>query len=226
MEPVLRAAVSELSWLLSRGYAIGAASTLVGDRHALRARQRLAVQRCACADAAVADRRARRRDPTALTGCELVIDGFNLLTTVEAALAGGVIIVGRDGCYRDMASMHGSWRRVAQTRVAIDLIAAQVAAIAPARSHWLLDRPVANSGRLAHLLRTVAGERALAWEVTCCDAVDARLRAHAGVVVSADAGVLDHPVAWTGLAARVVQSGVPDAWLLDLGADAVSPAAP
>ena len=49
-------------------------------------------------------------------GRGLWIDGYNVLTTVEAALAGGVILVGRDGCYRDMASMHGSYRKVSETR--------------------------------------------------------------------------------------------------------------
>src|SRR4051812_27185623 len=46
--PKLRAAVDELSWLLGRGYAELAASTLVGDHHQLDRRQRLAIRRCAC----------------------------------------------------------------------------------------------------------------------------------------------------------------------------------
>ncbi len=36
---------------------------------------------------------------------------------------------------------------------------------------------------------------------------------------SADAGVLDHPVAWTGLAGRVVRTAVPTAWVIDLGGE-------
>ena len=38
----LRTAVSELSWLLGRGYQSKSALKLVGDRHNLRERQRLA----------------------------------------------------------------------------------------------------------------------------------------------------------------------------------------
>src|SRR5215210_4448632 len=48
--PVLRQATSELSWLLSHGYAGGAALKLVGDRYMLAHRQRLAISRAACAD--------------------------------------------------------------------------------------------------------------------------------------------------------------------------------
>src|SRR5262249_43058029 len=60
--PVLRTATAELSWLLSRGYAETSALALVGNRHALRRRQRDAVRRCACADAAREARLARRVD--------------------------------------------------------------------------------------------------------------------------------------------------------------------
>ena len=57
--PALRQAVAELSWLLERGYPKKAALKLVGDRHALRDRQRMAVQRCAASDQDRARRRAR-----------------------------------------------------------------------------------------------------------------------------------------------------------------------
>ncbi|MGZ3397481.1 MAG: DUF434 domain-containing protein, partial [Isosphaeraceae bacterium] len=43
--PALRGAVSDLSWLLGRGYAIVSAVKLVGDRWSLTERQRLAVRR-------------------------------------------------------------------------------------------------------------------------------------------------------------------------------------
>ena len=33
--------------------------------------------------------------------------GRSHLEVVEAALAGGVLILGRDGCLRDLASLHG-----------------------------------------------------------------------------------------------------------------------
>ena len=55
--PVLRAAVADLSWLLSRGYAEPSALKLVGDRFQLTERQRIAVMRSACSDQALQHRR-------------------------------------------------------------------------------------------------------------------------------------------------------------------------
>src|SRR2546423_5075754 len=85
----LRSAVGDLSLLLSRGYAQPSALKIVGDRYHLEARQRMAVMRAACTDQAVRHRQLRRIDSAALSGKPLLIDGYNVLTTVEAALAGG-----------------------------------------------------------------------------------------------------------------------------------------
>ena len=109
----LSTATSDFSWLLSRGYASNSSLKLVGDRYQLDARQRIAVARCGCPDNSAARRRRHEVGAGRLTDQELWIDGFNLITTVEAALAGGVVLLGKDHCYRDMASMHGSSHGVA-----------------------------------------------------------------------------------------------------------------
>src|SRR5690606_19606795 len=113
--PRLQAAVEELSWLWTRGYADVSSLKLVGDRHRLTTRQRLAVARAACSDAQRSRRQRHCVGADALAGQDLWIDGFNVLTSVEAALAGGVILQARDETYRDMASMHGNYRRIAET---------------------------------------------------------------------------------------------------------------
>jgi len=157
--PVLRAACADFAWLLDRGYAERSALKLVGDRFQLDQRQRTCVQRCACTEAARAQRASRLLPPDALAGRNILVDGFNVLITVEAALAGAVLLLGRDGCLRDLASMHGTWRTVEETAAAAAQIGAWLARHAVAGATWLLDRPVANSGRLAALLRGIAAEQ-------------------------------------------------------------------
>ena len=115
---VLRVATDDLCWLLSRGYASSGAIKLVGDRYQLAARQRVAVTRVSCSENDRAGRRTRQTGPETLAGRPLLVNGYNVLTTVEAALAGGVILAARDRTYRDVASMHGSFRRVEETRPA------------------------------------------------------------------------------------------------------------
>ena len=214
--PALRAAAADLGFLLDRGYANTASLKLVGDRFALDARQRLLLMRGTCATSAAVARQQKRVDAAALAGRALWIDGFNVLTTIEAALAGGVLLRGRDGCTRDMASMHGTWRRVDETSPAAVLVGEVLAAIGVAKAHWLLDRPVSNAGRFAALLRALASERAWNWQVELSDSPDRELAAVAEVIATADGPLLDRSGAWFDLAAEVLARRLPGAQVLHL----------
>src|ERR1019366_9320476 len=142
--PKLQRATSDLSWLLSRNYAVPSAMKLVGDRHQLADRQRMAVERSACPDEALAGREARRVGVGKLLARPLWIDAYNVLITVEVALGRGVILASRDATYRDIASMHGTYRKVEETVKAVELLGRMATALATGEWIWYLDRPVSN----------------------------------------------------------------------------------
>ena len=217
--PALRGAVADLSWLLGRGYAPVSALKVVGDRWALTGRQRMGVLRSACGDEAAARRACRRVEPEEAVGGRLAVDGFNVLTTVEAALGGAVVIVGRDGCLRDVAGVHGSYRKVEETVPAVRLTGEVLAAIGATACTWYLDHPVSNSGRLAASILETAAERGWPWRVEVVMNPDPVLAASAEVVASADSVILDRCGRWLNLARRVVETRVPGATLVDLSAD-------
>lgn len=226
--PKLQSAVAELSWLLTRGYGETAALKLVGDHHDLIARQRAAVMRCACSDASLEGRRRRQADPAACSGKAIAIDGYNLLITVESALSGGAVLVGRDGCYRDLASVHGTYRKVEETVPALTLIMDQIAALGVARVDWYLDQPVSNSGRLKKLMAELLEERTTSksdppWNIELSPNPDRILREYTGVVATCDAAVLDACRMWMHLAGQIMQTSIPQAWILRLGDEGHTP---
>ena len=144
--PSMSAGVDHLSWLLTRGYAHRSALKLVGDRWSLTDRQRMAVLRCSCADGS-RERRVRHRCSSEdARGRPIAIDGFNVLTTVEAALGGAPVLRARDECLRDVAGLHGTYRKVEETRPAIALIGEFLADRGVGPALWCLDRPVSNGG--------------------------------------------------------------------------------
>jgi len=216
--PALDDAVRDLSWLLSRGYASTGALKLVGDRYRLEARQRSAISRSACSDAALARRRAHQVAPERLRGQTLRLDGYNVLTTVEAALAGGVILAARDGTYRDLASMHGSFRKVDETLPALELLGAVAAELGVGRCVWYLDRPVSNSGRLRALMERLAADRVWSWQVELVPNPDALLSVGPDVVATADSAILDRCQAWLNLAREAIDRRVPRAHVIRLDA--------
>lgn len=213
---MLRRAVGHLSWLLTRGYAVTSALKLVGDRFELTERQRRAVLRSSCSDQALAHRRSTCVTLGHIAGRVLLIDGFNLITTIEAAIAGGVLILGRDGCLRDMARMHGNYRKVAETYPALIAIGEALAPWRPAECVWLLDRPVSNSGRLSVMILDAAQTQGWNWRTEIHNDPDGELRRSKAIVVSADSAVIDGCAVWLNLAAQVAASHVPDAEIVPL----------
>ncbi len=224
-QPRLVEAVADLCWLLTRGYATPSALKLVGDRYALAARQRVAVARCACSDAQQARRSAHRVDGRQVRGQRVWLDGYNVLTTIEAALGGGVILDARDGAYRDMASMHGSYRKVAETRPALELLGRTLGELGADECRWYLDRPVSNSGRLKQVMEETAASGGWRWEVELVPDPDPILSRAEEIVATADSVILDRCQSWLNLARETIAAYLPQIDVVRLG-EARSPLPP
>ena len=143
-------------------------------------------------------------------------DGYNVLITIEAAMSGGLIFRGRDGCCRDLASIHGTYRRVSETQPAIELIGGFLQQIGINQALWLLDSPVSNSGRLKTLIREIAEKNGWGWEIELVISPDAVLIKGEKTVASSDSVVLDKCSKWVDLAGEIIKNRIPAAKIIDL----------
>jgi hypothetical protein len=214
--PNLRSALSDFSLLLTMDYADKSALKLVGDKFLLTQRQRLAVMRSACSDQQLESRKKRCVSLDNLKDQSIAIDGYNVLITVEAAMSGGIIFRGRDGCFRDLASIHGTYRKVDETIPAIQLIGKFIQDTGIARALWLLDRPVSNSGRLKKLIGELAKENDWNWEIELVLNPDAELKKTDAFVASSDSVVLDECRKWVNLAAEIIKEKLASSNVIDL----------
>jgi hypothetical protein len=212
----LQSAIVDFSLLLTRGYAKKGALKLVGDRFSLTERQRLAIMRSACSDEQLESRKQRCVALTNLEGQSVAIDGYNVLITVEAAMSGGVIFKGRDGCFRDLASVHGTYRKVTETIPAVELIGDFLGEVGAVEALWLLDSPVSNSGRLKTLIGELARKNNWNWEIELLLSPDAELKKTDAVVASSDSVVLDDCRSWVNLATEIIKNKLPYSKVIDL----------
>lgn len=214
--PVLRAATADLCWLLDHGYAARSALELVGNRHNLISRQRMAVSRYACSNEDVRRREKLRVEPARLPGQELWLDGYNVLTVLESALAGGLVLPGRDGCCRDLAGIHRRYRKVNETIPALRLVGETAAALGVSSCRWWLDQPVSNSGRLKAVILEAAGNAGWRMEVDLTFSPDHVLSHTDQIIATSDGIVLDRCQRWVNLARLIITERIPQARLLDL----------
>jgi len=215
--PLLRAATSELSWLLSHGYQRKSSLKLVGDRQCLTERQRLAISRAACSDESLKRRKAHCVSVERIANERVIVDGFNLLITVEAGLSGGPLLLCRDECMRDLSSVHGSYRSVHETDRAICLVGELLQNLGASSVLWLLDRPISNSGRLAKKIADIAAQHDWPWNVKIVFNPDAEiLSSLGGVAITSDSAVLNRVRSWVNLKSHLLEQCLPEAWLVDL----------
>lgn len=211
----LRDAVYEFCWLLDRGYTRHSVIQLVGDHHQLVKRQRLAISRAACSNTSRALRQTTCLRIEQIKDRQLVIDGFNLIISVETAMAGGLLLRCCDDCIRDIAGIHGTYRLVHETRQAIELIGNVLETFSPASVLWLFDKPVSNSGRLAEMVRDIAKVHHWNWQAELIGNPDQAIRNSCKVAVTSDSAILDGGVLWLNLGAYLITNHFQESWLID-----------
>jgi hypothetical protein len=213
---ILQTALQDYSLLLTKGYAEKSSLKLVGDKFSLTERQRLAIMRSACSDHQLVARKQHQVQLDNLSGQQLAIDGYNLLITIEAAMSRGLIFKGRDGCFRDLASIHGTYRKVTETIPALQLIGKFLQTHNIPHALWLLDSPVSNSGRLKTLMEQLADENNWGWEIQLETNPDAVLIKTGLTVVSSDSVILDGCIKWLNLAKDLVETKLSQTSIVDL----------
>jgi hypothetical protein len=210
----LRRAALEVAWLLDRGYPRESAVRFVGDRHQLAARQRLALMRGVCSEAERQRRASREEGAPDVRNQRLLVDGLNVLITLEVALAGGPLVACADGAVRDLAGLRGSYRPVQQTGDALERFGAALSTFRTAGAHVYLDAPVSSSGEVRALFLEHASHWDRPVQVDLVKDPDACLAGERHVV-TADAAVIDRSASWFNLGALLVR-GIEGAWIVAL----------
>ena len=107
--------------------------------------------------------------------------------------------------------VHGSYRRVSETQMAITQLHEVIEKAMPSSVTWYLDSPVSNSGRLAGMIRELTNNEVR----LVCNPDRAVLEDDSWVVASSDAWVIDHCSAWYDLTSQAVEA-LPNSWCIDL----------
>ena len=118
--PALRAAAADFAWLLSKGYAVPSSLKLIGDRYRLTERQPGGAQVDLLGRS---PRQAARTDLPGNRPRRVQPDHRRVQRphNHRVGAGGAVVLACRDETYRDIAGLHGTYRRVDETTPAIAL---------------------------------------------------------------------------------------------------------
>ena len=211
----LRRAAEEVYFLLNRGYPVTSTTRFIGDHYLLSERQRLALARTVSPQKNIASRRSR--EVTDISGRTIYIDGFNVIIALEIAYSESMLFSCMDGSVRDLAGLHGSYRLIPQTDLAIKALLKTLGSLGAEKAVIYLDKPVSNSGRLKQRICELADELSVPFvlEAETEDPVDAILKTKP-LIASGDAIILDECRDWFGLVRRVIDENIGEYPYIDI----------
>jgi hypothetical protein len=200
----LQKASQDFRYLLNRAYPRKAALELVGNRYQLTSDQRHLLHRGVFSDMDSQSRQKKKISPNQIRGHDLVIDGYNVLITIEAGLSGRPLILGDDGFIRDISGLSGNFQKTARTAEALQHLLDLLKRVKPRQTLFLFDSPISRSGELALEVRSRMQEENLPGDAIAVRVPEKILNGFPGCVATSDTAIIDRSKKVVDLAGYMV----------------------
>jgi hypothetical protein len=200
----LQKASEDFRYLLNRAYSRKAALELVGNRYQLASDQRHLLHRGVFSDMDSKGRQKKKISPSQIRGYDLVIDGYNVLITIEAGLSGRPLVLGDDRFIRDISGLSGNFQKSEMTIQALELLLNFLKRVKPRQTLFLFDSPISRSGELALEVRGRMQKENLPGHAMAVRVPEKILIGFPGRVATSDTAIIDRSHQVIDLAAYVL----------------------
>ena len=200
----LRQASEDFRYLLNRAYPRKAALELVGNRYQLTSDQRHLLHRGVFSDVDAKSRQKKKVSPHHIRGFDLVIDGYNVLITIEAGLSGRPLVLGDDGFIRDISGLSGNFQKTARTTEGLQHLLDLLKKINPRTTLFLFDSPISRSGEFSQEVRDRMEKEKLPGDAMAIKVPEKILIGFPGRVATSDTAIIDRSRKVVDLAGSVL----------------------
>jgi hypothetical protein len=199
-------AAEDFRYLLNQGYPRKAALELVGNRYQLTSDQRHLLHRGVFSDRDSNSRLKKNIPPHRIRGKNLVIDGYNVIITIEAGVSGRPLVLADDGFIRDISGLSGNFKKTVLTGQALQLLSAVLKQIKPRRTLFLFDSPISKSGELAWEARNILKRENLPGDSIAVKVPEKMMIGFLGVIATSDTAIIDQSKTIVDLAGYIVKN--------------------
>lgn len=192
-EEALILAARDIRYLLEQGYPKGSAVRFVGDHYGLEKSRRYILSRNVLSPETASTRRIKSVPCRSIGNRHILIDGYNVLITIESYLKGEEMWIGDDGFIRDNRGVFRSHINDAETFRSVELMLSLIQKIRAGEVTVLLDRQMSMSGQLALIIRQRMAAAGIIGQVITSASTDHDLKIAGSdtIVATADGTIID-----------------------------------
>ncbi|PXF56230.1 MAG: hypothetical protein C4B58_14205 [Deltaproteobacteria bacterium] len=202
---LLRPAARDFRFLLNSGYPRKSALLFVGNHFQLHQGERDLLYRGVFTKEQSMARCAKIVRVGAIKGEKLIIDGHNILITLESAIKGRSVLLADDNFVRDISRIFRSFRPTERTKAAWTLVEGLLSDYPPCHVTVLLDAPLPKSGELAARIRQWMKHAKIKGDITTAARPESSLLALEGIKASADSVIIDRSTRVFDLAGHIIR---------------------
>lgn len=205
MFDALKDPIYDLRFLLDRGYSKEPAIRIVADKYRLTKKQRNFLLR------AIFSKKEAEEHKKKLTanvrGKDLIVDGYNVLITVESFLKNKELFLSDDGFVRDVSATFGKYRISRATPKAIAKILNVLKAHHPKSVTFIFDSQVSFSGELCKMFRERMSEVGIKGDARTSENADYTITKTKGIVCTSDRAIIKKVEKVLDLAGNITLGG-------------------
>jgi hypothetical protein len=184
-------AITDIRYLLDRGYPGKGAITFVCNHYRLDIKWRYVFTRVVFDRDTIKRRREKTVNFEDVRGEVVLVDGYNVLIVVESALKGEPVYLCDDGFLRDIRGVFRNYQCSGLTERAMNEILRVLAVFAPFRVDFLFDSQISKSGEMARWVEKKLKDVGLEGGARTSGHVDHDLKQSNGIIATADGCIID-----------------------------------
>ena len=205
MFDALKEPVYDLRFLLDRGYNKDSAIRVVADKYRLTKKERNFLLRAIFSKKEAGEH--RKKLTKSAKGRDLVVDGYNVLITVESFLKNKELFLSDDGFVRDVSATFGKYRIGRTTPKAAEKILSALKAHRPKSVTFIFDSQVSFSGELCKMFRERMSEIGIKGDASTAENADYAIIEANKIVSTSDRAIIKKAERVLDLAGEVTKMG-------------------
>ncbi|MEA1924662.1 MAG: DUF434 domain-containing protein [Candidatus Altiarchaeota archaeon] len=188
--PVQKAS-EDMKYLLDRGYNRDTSLNLAVNRYHLDMRERNYLRRYVFSENEIRLHKSKLISIIEINGEKIVVDGFNVLITVDAVLKERNLVEGMDCILRDTSMVFSNYRFNSDTIKALDALMTLFLKYNPEEVFFVFDSQISRSGELSSYVREKMGDIGISGGASTAKSADKKIIELNHITASSDSHIIE-----------------------------------